>query len=412
MASSKEPEFSTGVGASGDPDTSEAPQWGQTGGSVGDTGDMMTDERRTCEKIGRRVRRRPAPSRLWPSWPLGPTASRNRDPNPAGIFQIGQHVLVASDSAWESRREQLERWSKEPLTVYGVVGLRPAGRGRLGGASQSTSAMVGGREITAAVSQVHEFESDAGAMITVSSHRDDCDERYDWTREWVLANLHRRSARERSTRFDHSERAGSPEGAIWEHREFEVDRRPVAFEVCRLDGPLWGAVARIGEIFVSVSSEGVPEDSVRIENLETLDFPPLRAPDLGGNGEAVLAELDARFLRVPFQRVRRDEDHWALLDIEHEHVSRLAVRDGLTPAQADALDAYWETRLNERLKGVLDRIEAKWQRSVRTTPFRRRLGHGMTYRLWNNTVGPGARSWFGNRYATIRHRTFRIRWRP
>jgi hypothetical protein len=27
-------------------------------------------------------------------------------------------------------------------------------------------------------------------------------------------------------------------------------------------------------------------------------------------------------------------------------------------------------------------------------------------------LGPGARTWFGNRHAGIRRHTFRIRWRP
>jgi hypothetical protein len=39
-------------------------------------------------------------------------------------------------------------------------------------------------------------------------------------------------------------------------------------------------------------------------------------------------------------------------------------------------------------------------------------GRNFLYQVWSNTVGPGAKCWFGNRYTPIRHHTFRLRWRP
>ena len=34
------------------------------------------------------------------------------------------------------------------------------------------------------------------------------------------------------------------------------------------------------------------------------------------------------------------------------------------------------------------------------------------FQLWFNTLGPGAKTWFGNCYFAIRHYTFRLRWKP
>ncbi len=43
---------------------------------------------------------------------------------------------------------------------------------------------------------------------------------------------------------------------------------------------------------------------------------------------------------------------------------------------------------------------------------RRSFRANALFQLYWNTVGPGGRTWFGNRYVTIWRDTFRIRWRP
>ncbi len=33
------------------------------------------------------------------------------------------------------------------------------------------------------------------------------------------------------------------------------------------------------------------------------------------------------------------------------------------------------------------------------------------FQLWFNTLRPWAKTWYGNRYTTVRHYIFRLRWR-
>jgi hypothetical protein len=45
----------------------------------------------------------------------------------------------------------------------------------------------------------------------------------------------------------------------------------------------------------------------------------------------------------------------------------------------------------------------RWRQRTRSTAL---------FQLWFNTVGPGGKTWLGNRYVDIRRYTFRLRWRP
>jgi hypothetical protein len=107
--------------------------------------------------------------------------------------------------------------------------------------------------------------------------------------------------------------------------------------------------------------------------------------------------LDDRFARVPFSRVHGLADYWALQAVEIDHVSRLTVHEGLSDQQREALKAYW-------LRQIEDRHRSRVSRRVRNRRF--------LFQLWFNTLGPGAKTWFGNRYVGIRHYLFRFRWRP
>jgi hypothetical protein len=126
-----------------------------------------------------------------------------------------------------------------------------------------------------------------------------------------------------------------------------------------------------------------------------------------------MQSLDDRFARVPFTRVHGLADHWALRAVEVDHLDRLAVREDLSSQQLEALKAYWLRRVEDRLRKPMDGrhlhdIEAMHRCRVARRLRKRRF----LFQLWFNTVGPGAKTWFGNRYVSIRHYTFRLRWRP
>jgi hypothetical protein len=88
----------------------------------------------------------------------------------------------------------------------------------------------------------------------------------------------------------------------------------------------------------------------------------------------------------------------------------LAVREDLSPQQLEALKAYWLRRVEDRLRKPMDLrdVEAMHRSRVARRLRKRRF----LSQLWFNTVGPGAKTWFGNRYVRVRHYTFRLRWRP
>ena len=60
----------------------------------------------------------------------------------------------------------------------------------------------------------------------------------------------------------------------------------------------------------------------------------------------------------------------------------------------------------------LERMHRSRMLEMSHSRIAKRLGHGFLFQLWFNTLGPGARTWFGNRYVGIRRHTFRITWRP
>ena len=137
-----------------------------------------------------------------------------------------------------------------------------------------------------------------------------------------------------------------------------------------------------------------------------------RAPDFDSLPQEVSRDLDARFSRIPFSRVRRYADYWALRDIEVDHIRKLAHRIRLADDDRKIIEAWWLARLQTELVDTLDRLGT--ENRARTTRLRRdtrRPRSKVFSQIRFNTIGPGGRCWFGNRYTTVRHYTFRLRWR-
>lgn len=193
-----------------------------------------------------------------------------------------------------------------------------------------------------------------------------------------------------------------------------VDGGEAVFEVCDLGDGMWVGVGRAEGTILSIDSRGVPLSAVRLQRITEDRFPPPPRPELGEMGATIGEALDGRYLRIPFASVRRWVDYWALCDVEADHCKRLARRHGLSAEQSEALQDYWSERIECGLAEKLDDLSGsqRMASAMRRSRLARRLGHGVMFQLWFNTVGPGARTWLGNRYTTIGHYTFRIRWRP
>lgn len=312
----------------------------------------------------------------------------------------------------DPEEEERHRWAKEELPLFGVLGLR-----RLRGGSQSGMASTlvrkGEKPTTVVMSQQVRFLSHDGASISVTSHRGDDDERYTTARSWVprnsfLATQHGQSA---AATWDRSV-PGPSEDPEWSEITVVVDNKETPFEITELGEGLWVAVGRVPGTIIRVDSRGVPLSAVRLQRLTDDQIPPPPRPDLGENGDAVLDALDRRFERIPFHRIRRSADYWALLAVEAEHVDKLASEQHLSGQDANTLRHYWNERIEAHLAKTLERLHRSRMLEMRHSRVARRPGREFLFQLWFNTFGPGARTWFGNRYVGVRRHTFRIRWRP
>lgn len=213
------------------------------------------------------------------------------------------------------------------------------------------------------------------------------------------------------------DRTGPVPGPVnieWTPITLPVDGHDTPFETCDVGDGYWAAVGRVpgATITITVASRKVPIGAVRLERLASREPPPLPAPNLGDQTETVIQRLDDRLHRVPFGRVRSWADYWALRRVEIDHVNRLACREGLSKQQHEALEAYWLSRIHAPLSQTLDRMRYRHIEALRRSRIGGRLGSGFLFQLWFNTIGPGARTWFGNRYVGIRRHTIRLRWRP
>jgi hypothetical protein len=312
----------------------------------------------------------------------------------------------------DEEERRLARAREEELPLFGVVGLR-----RVRGGSQtgmgSTPVRKDEKPTTVVMSQQVRFLSDDGASISVTSHRGDDDERFATTRSWAPINPYLSTQRGQVAAATWDRSVPGPPGDIeWSEITVVVDNRETPFEITELGEGVWVAVGRVPGTIISIDSRSVPLSVVRLQRLTDDRIPPPPRPELGENGAAVLDALDHRFELIPFHRIRRSADYWALLDVEAKHVEKLAHEQDLSGPDARALRQYWNERIGAHLARTLDRLHRLRMLEMRHTRIAGRLGHGFLFQLWFNTFGPGARTWFGNRYVGIRRHTFRIWWRP
>jgi hypothetical protein len=141
------------------------------------------------------------------------------------------------------------------------------------------------------------------------------------------------------------------------------------------------------------------------------DGPP--APNFGSLPKELRNDLESRLPRIPSHRVQRYADYWALLDVERAHVRKVAHRTGLSGEECQSITQWWIKRVSMQLADTLGRIHSADREKTKSLMRRRpkRLHSNVSFQLWFNTIGPGGRCWLGNRYVTIRHFTFRVRWR-
>jgi hypothetical protein len=312
----------------------------------------------------------------------------------------------------DEEEKRLARSAEEELPLFGVLGLR-----RVRGGSQtgmgSTLVRKDEKPTTVVTSQQVRFLSDDGASISVTSHRGDDDERFARIHSWAPINPYLSTERGQvaAATWDRSV-PGRPEDLEWSEITVVVDNIETPFEITELGEGVWVAVGRVPGTIISIDSRSVHLSVVRLQRLTDDCIPPPPRPELGENGDAVLDALDRRFELIPFHRIRRSADYWALLDVEAEHVDKLAREQDLSGQDAKALHQYWNERIEAHLAKTLERLHRSRMLEMRHSRVARRLGHGFLFQLWFNTFGPGARTWFGNRHVGIRRHTFRIRWRP
>jgi hypothetical protein len=296
------------------------------------------------------------------------------------------------------------------LVLYGVVGLK---RGRGGHGSLGTVGS-GRQRLTVLMSESVTFDGEEDSSITVTSQRPGNDEQLGQLRDWAPMNTYLASPAGQGA-LAGWDRVGPPPRPVeveWMQILIRVDGVETPFEMCDLGDGHWAAIGRVPGAILTIGSQGVPLSAIMLERLASREGPPPPHPDMGDRTEAVINGLNDRFARVPFARVHGSADYWALRAVEVDHVDRLAGREGLSEEQRIGLRDYWLRRIEDPLRPRMDRLRFKDVDAMHRSRIARHLGHGFLFQVWCNTVGPGGRCWFGNRYAPIRHHTFRIRWRP
>ena len=123
---------------------------------------------------------------------------------------------------------------------------------------------------------------------------------------------------------------------------------------------------------------------------------------------ALRLKLSSRLEQIPLKRVRRRADYWALRQIEEEHVKQLARSFGLFDVESERLTSWWLGEIDSLLSARFQDLFVDQELPRRMPQIRPKT----LFQIWFNTLGPGGRCWFGNRYVAIRRCTFRLRWRP
>jgi hypothetical protein len=303
----------------------------------------------------------------------------------------------------------------DDLVVYGVVGLPR--QPMISGLSRYPSKKgLGRRRGSIRMSTELGFFGPGGGRITVTSHRTGDDGEYARTRRLASLDTYlespqgRRDGAGRTDAASRQSRLVEPPDVEWVTAALVVDDHVENFDACDLGDGFWAAVGRLPGADVTIGSCGIALNTVQLERTARHAGRAVSMPDLADVTGAVVHDLDARFARLPFDRVRRMGDYWALRGIEAEHIHRLARRYTLTTQDETALVGHWLARFDTELGPVRDRLEDREDRSFRSGPLVRRL-RGPLFQLWFNTFGPGARTWFGNRFAGVRALTYRLRWR-
>lgn len=144
----------------------------------------------------------------------------------------------------------------------------------------------------------------------------------------------------------------------------------------------------------------------------TLDPAPARASPPRELPAALVGALARRGEALPVSRIRRGVDYWALRRVEERHVERLARQHRLDEPTRDLARDWWLAEVRRccaSARGQLSRREqGRLRRTMRHGPFRPTA----VFQLYWHTVGPGARTWFADRYASIRRYPFRMRRSP
>jgi hypothetical protein len=350
---------------------------------------------------------------------LGPEAGqveRKRAVCAGGVHGAAVLVLDAGQARVEKRMTVSE--DRHPV-LYGAVGLDRQGIGSGGMGFVGTGR--GARAVL--LSESLRFAGPEGTTVTVTSHRPGDDGQFERVRTWAPTGPYLASPRGKAQ----APREGvcptpRPVEVEWAPATVLVDGEDARFEVSDLGDGYWAAIGRLADAIVTIDSRGVPLSAVQLERLPASRRPPPPVPpDIGEPAEAVMQALDERFARLPFGRVHRFADHWALRSVEVEYARRLASKERLSEPQSAALERYWLRRVEAPLADKLDewhfkQVESRHRpralRRRRVVGARRGASSEFLAQLWFNTLGPGARTWFGNRYSVIRRYTFRLRWRP
>jgi hypothetical protein len=272
-----------------------------------------------------------------------------------------------------------------------------------------------GQRRTTRMSESLSFKgSSAGTSIIVTSHRQGDDEGFAQARRSALLSAYfaTPSGQARLASRDKTKPLPEPPDVHWKPVTIPVSDHETAFELCDLNGGVWAAVGRLPGVDVTITSRGVPFAAIRLEPVAPRVRQVPAMPDLADKGDAVVEDLETRLERIAHLRLRRWADYFALRDVEIDHIIRLARRFELAANDREVLESHWLGLIDVKIAATLDRLENRRVDSIRYGRIRRHLPWNFLFQLWCNTIGPGGRTWLGNRYAAIRHYTLRLHWRP
>lgn len=307
-----------------------------------------------------------------------------------------------------TRRDEPEAEGR--LALYGVAGLE-----RQPGVVGTRPIESGRRSRPDRFSEsISLVDVSTGASITVTSHRKGDDESYAQVRRsaFLTAYFATPSGQARLASRSKGKPLPEPPDMPWTLVTIPVGDQETAFEICDLGGGIWAAFGQLPSVDVTMTSRGVPPGAVHLQPVSRSVREVPAMPDLADNGEAVSRDLEARVDRIAHLRLRRRQDYWALRCVEIDHIRRLAHKYELSATDRELLEHHWLGRINAKLAPTLDRFEERQLQSISSARMRHQLRWNFLFQLWFNTIGPGGRTWFGNRYAALRHFTFRLHWRP